>query len=94
MWREVRRERSELIADGEWRMVRSESEPSGRRRTASREMFMIPNAQRSAIRHRFFFCLGVILHEAATEALLFGEMIGEVERCQVGNPFLGFFATV
>ncbi len=94
MWREVRRESSELIADGEWQMVRSESEPSGRRRTASREMFMIPNRQRSAICHRFFFCLGVILREAATEALLFSEMVGIVQGRQVRNPFFSFFATL
>ena len=59
-----------------------------------RQSRLLPNRQRSAIRHRLFFRLGVILREAATEALLFGEMVGIVERRQVGNPFFGFFATV
>lgn len=59
-----------------------------------RQSRLLPNRQRSAIRQRLFFRLGVILREAATEALLFGEMVGIVERRQVGNPFFGFFATV
>ena len=43
---------------------------------------------------RLFFRLGVVLREAATEALLFGEMVGIVQGRQVRNPFFSLFATV
>ena len=38
--------------------------------------------------------LGVILREAAPEALLFGQMISIVQRCQVRDSFFGFLATI
>lgn len=59
-----------------------------------RQSRLLPNRQRSAIRQRLFFRLGVILREAATEALLFGEMVGIVQGRQVRNPFFSLFATV
>ena len=59
-----------------------------------RQSRLLPNRQRSAIRQRLFFRLGVILREAATEALLFGEMVGIVQGRQVRNPFFSRFATI